>query len=159
ADARVHRWVRAEAGGRLARPDEMASVDRGANDRVAADAHARLADVGLRAVVVVVAWAVVRRRGTGARTGRRSAGAGDVTLIGRRARERVRPDARTRLAHVRPRARVRVVARGSVRGRGVRADPRRLGAPVDRARIAVLTVRVLLARGGRRRWKRPGDQD
>src|SRR5262249_22387201 len=50
-----------------------------------------------------------------------------------------------------PRARVRVVARRPVGGRHVRARPRRVVAAIDRARIAVRALRVLLARPRRRR--------
>src|SRR5204863_183376 len=86
-----------------------------ADDRVRATAHARLAGVGLRARVAVVARGVVGGGRIRAQPRPRVAGARDVTLVGRVADDRVRATADTRLAGVGLRAGVAVVARGVVR--------------------------------------------
>ena len=90
---------------------------RGAGDRVRARARARLAGVGLRARVAVVARGAVRRGGVGARARRRVARARDVALVARGARHGVRARARAGLAGVGLRARVAVVAGRAVRSR------------------------------------------
>src|SRR5205823_1630281 len=65
--------VRARAGGRVARPRVVTLVGHGADDEVAARAHAPLAGVGLRARVADVAGAAVGLGGVRARAGTRVA--------------------------------------------------------------------------------------
>src|SRR5439155_14765518 len=74
--------VRAGPGGRVARPGVVTLVGHGADDGVAARAHAPLAGVGLRARVAVVAGAAVGLAGVRARAGTRVARPRVVTLVG-----------------------------------------------------------------------------
>src|SRR5439155_1277773 len=94
-------------------------------DGVRPRAGARLAGVGLRAAVGVVAGRPVGLGGIGAGAGRRVAGAGVVALVLRRAGGGVRGGGGARLAGVAPGAGVAVVAGGAVGPGGVGADPRR----------------------------------
>src|SRR5206468_1631233 len=83
---------------------------RAVGERVAADAGAGLAGVGLRAGVAVVARDAVGLGGVRARARRRVARARVVALIRRRAAHGVRARARAALAGVALRAEVAVVA-------------------------------------------------
>src|SRR5204862_311266 len=113
--------VRAGAGGRVAGPGVVARVGRGADDGVAARAHAPLAGVGLRARVAVVARPAVGLGGVRAGAGRRVAGPRVVTLVGRGADDGIPARAHAALAGVRLCARVAVVADTPVGLGGVRA--------------------------------------
>src|SRR5205823_4954302 len=116
--------VRAGPGGRVARPGVVTLVGRGADDGVAARAHAPLAGVGLRARVAVVAGAAVGLGGVRARAGGRVARPRVVTLVGCGADDGVPARAHAALAGVGARAGVVVVARASVGLDGVRARAR-----------------------------------
>src|SRR5439155_622938 len=103
---------------RIARPGLVALIGGRADDRIRARARPRLARVGLRAGVAVVAGRAVRLGGgVGALPRRRVGRAGRVAVIEGRADDRIRARARPRLAGVGLRAGVAVVARGGV-GRG-----------------------------------------
>src|SRR5439155_1446687 len=115
ADAR--RGV-ADAGG-------MALVGGGAHDRVRPRADARLAGVGLRAGVAVVAGRPVELGGIGAGARRGVADAGGVALVGGGAYDRVRAHAGAGRAGVGLRAGVAVVAGRPIELRGIRAGARR----------------------------------
>src|SRR5439155_971622 len=100
-----------------------------------ADADARVAAVGDRAVVPVVARAAVELGGVRARAGRRVAGPRVVTLVGRGADDGVPARAHAGLAGVGPRAGVAVGARAPVGLGGVRACT---GRRVARPRVVTL---------------------
>src|SRR5207249_2828866 len=116
--------VRAGPGGRVARPGVVTLVGHGADDEVAARAHAPLAGVGPRAGVAVVAGAAVGLGGVRARAGRRVARPRVVTLVGCGADDGVPARAHAALAGVGSRAGVVVVARAPVGLDGVRARAR-----------------------------------
>src|SRR5207237_1144578 len=130
--------VRAGAGGRVARPGVVTLVRRGADDGVAARAHAPLAGVGLRARVVVVAGAAVGLGGVRARAGTRVARPRVVTLVGCGADDGVPAHAHAALAGIRPRAGVSIGAGAAVGLGGVRA---RAGRRVARPRVVTLVGR------------------
>src|SRR5439155_860711 len=96
-----------------------------ADDRIRAGAGPRLAGVGLRAGVAVVAGRTVGLGRVRADTRRRVAGAGAVALIAGGASHRVPARAGPRLAGVGLRAGVAVVAGRTVGLGRVRADTRR----------------------------------
>src|SRR5439155_786013 len=130
--------VRARAGGGVASASVVALVLRGTADGVCSGTGSRLARVGLRAGIAVVAGRAVGLGRLGARAGCRIAGARVVTLVQRGAGDGVRAGARSGLAGVGAGTGVAVVARGRVRrvdaaGRG--------GAGIVRARVAVVAVR------------------
>src|SRR5439155_1303340 len=127
--------VRAGAGGRVARPGVVTLVGHGADDGVPARAHARLAGVGLRARVAVVAGGAVGLGGVRARAGTRVARPRVVTLVGCGADDGVSARAHAALAGVGPRAGVAVVARAAVGLGGVRAHA---GRRVACARVVTL---------------------
>src|SRR5262249_27370000 len=96
-------------------PGDVALIEGGADDGVGPDAAARLAGVGLRAGVAVVADAAVRLLRVGAHAARRIADTGLVALIDGRTDDRVRSRADARLAGVGLRAGIAVVAGAAVR--------------------------------------------
>src|SRR5205823_5119277 len=130
--------VRAGPGGRVARPGVVTLVGHGADDEVAARAHAPLAGVGLRARVAVVAGAAVGLGGVRARAGTRVARPRVVTLVGCGADDGVPAHAHAALAGIRPRAGVAIAAGAAVGLGGVRA---RAGTRVARARVVTLVGR------------------
>src|SRR5207249_4478892 len=127
--------VRAGPGGRVARPGVVTLVGHGADDEVAARAHAPLAGVGLRARVAVVAGAAVGLGGVRARAGTRVARPRVVTLVGCGADDGVPAHAHAALAGIRPRAGVAIAAGAAVGLGGVRA---RAGTRVARPRVVTL---------------------
>src|SRR2546425_854205 len=152
------RGIGADTRRRVANPRLVALIGGAADDRLAARAGARLARVVPRARIPVVACGAVGLRGIGADTRRRVANPRLVALIGGAADDRLAARAGARLARVRPRAGVPVVARGTVvfrragaRPRGRVADARLValvgGAADDRRVHASLRV---CARGRRR---------
>src|SRR5207245_3289506 len=92
--------VGAGAVGRVTNTGVVALIERAADDRVRARAHARLAGVGLRTGVAVRAGRPVGLLGIRARAGLRIAGAGVVALSEGGADDGVRPDAGAGLAGV-----------------------------------------------------------
>src|SRR4029077_13966404 len=105
------RRVRAQTRRRIARADGVTLVLGRAHDPVRPRTHADLTGVGARAGAPVVARCAVGRGRIGARAGRRIAGAGDMTLVARRAGGGAAADAYAVDAHVDLGARVAVVAR------------------------------------------------
>jgi len=96
--------VRADARGRTARPRHVTLIARRAGDRVGAGADARLTAIALRARITVGAARPVRRARIRAGAGCRITRPGHVTLIARRADDRVGSRADARLAGVALRA-------------------------------------------------------
>jgi hypothetical protein len=133
------RRIRADAGTGIARTGHMALVRGCANYRVRSKAQTRLAGVGLRTGVPVVARCSVRSVRIRAASRSRIARTRHVTLVGGRAGYRIRARARAALAGVGPRAGVVVIA-----GRAVRL--RRIGTGA-RCRIAG-ACHVTLIRSG-----------
>src|SRR5205814_2248887 len=127
----------------VAGPGVVALIAGGAIHRVAARARPRLAGVGLRAGVAVVARRAVGLRRVGGDTGGWGAGSGVVALIAGGASHWVSARARPRLAGVGLRAGVPVVACRAVGLRRVRAGARR--------RIARPRVVALIAGGASHR--------
>jgi hypothetical protein len=138
---------RARAGRRIARTLPAALVDHWTHDRFRPDAGARLTAVRPRALVAVVARRAVGLRGVRAGAGRRVARPGRVTLVGGRARDRVRSGADPVLAGIHLCAGVPVVAAETIVGDGcmaaaktiyeVLADVHRTGVPVVARPIGV----------------------
>ena len=87
----------------------MALVARRAGHGVGAHAGSRLTGIALRTGITVVTGRVVRLRWIRAHARRRIAGTGYVTLIARRARDRIRADAGSRLTRVALRTSIAVV--------------------------------------------------
>ena len=100
-------WVGADPGPRVAGSGVMALIARGANDRVAAGADARLTRIGLRAGVAVIARAAIGFRRVGADAGGRIADAGQMALIEGGAGARRAHARAVRLAERRPSCRGR----------------------------------------------------
>src|SRR5207249_3893427 len=122
--------IRADAGRRVAGPRHVTLVERSADERVRSGAGPRLAGVGLCAGVAVAAGGAVGGVRIRADAGRRVAGPRHVTLIERRADDRVRSGAGPRLAGVGLCAGVAVAAGGAVGGVRIRADAgRRVAGP------------------------------
>src|SRR5438552_17132425 len=119
------RGVGARPRRRVADARVVALIGGAADDRLAARAGARLARVVPRARIPVVACGAVGLRGIGADTRRRVANPRLVALIGGAADDRLAARAGARLARVRPRARVPVVACSAVGLRGRGAGTRR----------------------------------
>src|SRR5439155_1139647 len=115
---------RAAGRGRIAGSGGVALVEGGADDGIRAGAGPRLAGVGLRAGVAVVAGRPVGLGRVRADTRRRIAGAGAVALIAGGASHRVPARAGPRLTGVGLRAGVAVAASGAVRLGRVRAGAR-----------------------------------
>src|SRR5205814_862959 len=130
-------WVRAHAGRRIARADVVALVLGSAGDGVRAGARAGLARIGARAGVAVVARRAVRLCGVRAHAGRRVARSYAVALILGGAGDGFRAGARACLACVVACACVAVLARRSVRLRGVGACG---GRRVARAGVVALVL-------------------
>src|SRR5439155_1642131 len=118
------RGVRARPGEGGTGPGIVTLTGGRADHRIAAAADARLADVAPRAGIRVVAGAAVDPRLAGAESGRRAAGAGVVTRVGRSADDRIRADVGAALAGVGPGARIAVVAARADLLRRVRAGAR-----------------------------------
>ncbi len=109
---------------RVARTRHVTSIERGANHR-SPRARSRLAAIRRRTRIAVVARRAVRRVRIAALARRGITRTRHVTRIERRARDRVRSIARTRLATIRLRTRIVVVAAGAVRSIGIAALTRR----------------------------------
>src|SRR5439155_674468 len=118
------RRVRARPRGGSTGPGNVALVGGGADDGVAARAHAALAGGGLRAGIAVVAGAVVGLGRVRARPRGGLTGAGSVALVGGGAGDGVAARPYAALARAGLRAGIAVVAGAVVGLRRVRARPR-----------------------------------
>src|SRR5262249_52500686 len=114
--------VRAHARERVARTGAVTLVGGRADDRAGPRAEAVQTGVDLGARVVVIAAGAVGEGGGRARAEHRGARAGRVALVARRANDRVAAGADARLARVRLRAQIVVVAARPVGDGGVRAS-------------------------------------
>src|SRR5205823_13112986 len=134
---------------RIAHARLVALVSRVADDRRTARAGPRLARIGLRARIPVVARGAVALHGTGAGARGRIAHARRVALVRRAADDRRTARAGPRLARIGLHARIPVVARGAValHGTGARARGR-----IAHARRVALVRRA----ADDRRTARPG---
>lgn len=141
-DAKIADGVRAGAGRGVACSHGMASIERGADNRVASHALPTLALVGSRALVLVVARATFVRHRVRADAGRSIALAHAVTDIAGRADDRIAPHALAVVAPVGLSARVAVVARASLVSDRVRARPGRR--VTDSGQVAEIAGRTAL---------------
>ncbi len=103
--------VVAHSGRRIAGAGIVALIERGAHDRIRADAAAPLAGIQPRAAVAVVAGDAIGAHRVGALAGDRVALPRLVALVERQAHDRFLPHAHSLLAGVAQRAGVTVVAR------------------------------------------------
>ena len=78
----------------------MTLIARATRDRIGADAYPRLASIGLGTSVTVITHTAIRFLRIRTDPGRRIARSGIVTLITRCTRDRIRSDARSRLATI-----------------------------------------------------------
>src|SRR5207245_423598 len=110
-------------------------IQRGADDRIRADAESLLAAVALRARIAVIAGGAVRLRRLRTDARRGVAGADVVALIESGADDRIAAGTDSSLAGVGLRARIAVVTRRAVRLRWIRTDT---GRGVARAGVVAL---------------------
>lgn len=119
----------------------MALIRCHAHHRVCPSTHARLTAICLSTRIAIVAHAAIGFRRIGAHAGHGIANACDVALIRRAAYDRVCPGTHARLARIRCRARVVVIANRAIHFGGVRAN--------TRSRLARSRVVAAIRRGTR----------